>query len=76
MTPAIARVTWAGGDAIVDAMWNRGVGDERGLGETLRDGRLFLGCGNPRGLHLIAGRRCELHNGEPAPVEVWLGKIV
>ena len=40
------------------------------------DGRLYLGCGNPRGLQLLAGNKCEMHAGTPAPVEVWLGKVM
>ena len=76
VTPAIARVTWTsvGGDKYVEAMWNKGASRHR-ESNTLRQGRLYLGCGNPYGLHLLAGSRCELHAGSPAPVEVWLGKV-
>ena len=76
VTPAIARVTWTsvGGDKFIEAMWNKGASRHR-ESNTLRQGRLYLGCGNPHGLHLLAGSRCELHAGSPAPVEVWLGKV-
>ena len=72
VTPAIARVTWAG--TRVDAMWNKGIGS-RTRGDTLADGRLYLAFENPMGLHLVAGERCEFEAGTPAPVEVWLGRL-
>ena len=56
-------------------MWNKGTRMHRSSGDTLRHGRLYLGCGNPHGLHLLSGSRCEMHAGTPAPVEVWLGKV-
>lgn len=75
VTPAIARVTWHGPSSVVDRMWNKGVHRHRdAVGETLKDGRLYLGCGNPNGLHLVAGRHCEFVRGTAAAVEVWLGE--
>ena len=75
VTPSIAKVTWAGTPSRVDAMWNRGVAEHR-HGDSLRHGRLYLACGNPSGLHLVAGERCEFcASAGPAPVEVWLGKV-
>ena len=77
VTPAIARVTWTSpsNDALVDAMWTKG-SSRRKEGNTLRDGRLYLGAGNPHGLNLIAGSRCEMHSGVPVAVEVWLGRVL
>ena len=80
VTPAIARVTWAGDPQMLDAMWTKGVNSTRGVpedvGESLRQGgRLYAAVGNPNGLFLVAGKRCELPAGTPARVEVWLGKV-
>ena len=78
VTPAIARVTWAGDETMLDAMWTKGV-SSRGaavdLGESMRQGRLYAAVGNHKGLFLVAGKRCELPAGQPAKVEVWLGKV-
>ena len=84
MTPAIAKVTWAGDTDIIEAMWNKNVATrsasdptylEEDLGETVRDGRLYAAVGNPRGLFLVKGKRCELRAGTPGMVEVWLGRV-
>ena len=55
ITPQIARVTWAspGGEQYVQAMWNKGTSRHR-ESSTLKFGRLYLACGNARGLQLIA----------------------
>lgn len=61
-------------------MWNKGIA-KRTSNETLRDGRLYLACGNPNGLRLICGESCEFARtsapeGEAAHmVEVWLGAL-
>jgi hypothetical protein len=75
VTPQIARVTWHGPSSVVDRMWNRGARTNSQFGRTLEDGRLYLGCGNPNGLRLIAGRHCEFASGQQTtPVEVWIGE--
>eukprot|EP00900_Chrysochromulina_parva_P005340 jgi/Chrpa1/14807/Chrysochromulina_OHIO_Genome00005838-RA len=77
VTPAIARVTWHGPPACVERLWNKGV-DRHRESETLRQGRLYLGCGNPNGLHLVAGQHCDFSSGGQqtggSAVEVWLGE--
>ena len=83
-TPAIARVTWAGDPEVIDAMATRGCRPRRRAparappeaSANLRQGRLYVASGNAKGLHLVSGKRCELHRGQPAPVEVWLGKLL
>jgi hypothetical protein len=77
VTPAIACVTWHGPPACVERLWNKGV-DRHRESETLRQGRLYLGCGNPNGLHLVAGQHCDFSSGGQqtggSAVEVWLGE--
>ena len=65
----------SGHGTAVDSMWNKNIA-RRTENETLRDGRMYLACDNPRGLLLIAGERCELRKGEPGTAEVWLGRFV
>lgn len=76
VTPAIARVTWHGPPSCVDRMWNKNIRSHREA-ETLEEGRLYIGSGNPNGLHLVAGRHCEFSTGGRSAgraVEVWLGE--
>ena len=59
VTPAIARVTWHGPPHVVERMWNKGVHTHRheGGGESLQGGRLYLGCGNAKGLQSTVRKR-------------------
>ena len=70
VTKAIAQVTWSG--SMADSMWNRGIATYS-EGASLIDGDLYHAAGNPNGLFLCAGERCEFRAGSAAPVEVWLG---
>jgi len=70
VTKAVARVTWTG--TMVDSMWNRGM-SKYSEGTSISDGDLYHAAGNPNGLFLCQGERCEFRAGFVAPVEVWLG---
>ena len=71
MTPELAADTWSGEPEHVKAMVSCGHGG--GGDRTLWEGVLYDARQNAEGLHLIEGSACELHRGQPAAVEVWLG---